>query len=690
MTILTEKYRFIKDGLFLCPQLDTETGKQKLVMRKINLESGEIEFEDSIDCIHTAITKIDIDTFTGAQSSKDTQEKFTKNMLDIRSSEKINVINLKPEEKFKAFKSWAAGITENGMDSLKIQNEIEELAKFQYPIANFLMRFLLKTDLEGEFLNEFLNKIEKECIFEGELHESSFIAKLIPVFELLKNNLRNLSNLKKITEKLVEIIKNVDFPIKFFLNNSEFLKIFLQVYPDYIFDYLRKIEHEIGYNNYEQKENLKYLTQVLDVVLDNYYHQEILFERDKTVIKAILSNFNSKELFRDNYRYFFLKAQVIPDLFEKLSNEAITKIKSSKVDENSMIDIALILGFIYIDRLFLFRDLEPNQIVLLDKFPFSKFITKILTINPEFIRLFQEVKSLTSSKIINIIKNDSITKGKLDWDVFSSFIQPIISYFWEFVEEEGNIHEILKNEKEFIGVIVNLQPPLLFYENIPKFFVLALGNIPDFHEKFFSKMKSECYLNGNKDDEKTIMYLRFLNRIWEEFDELLWDFFDENDTFFKEILHLNLPFQLLLENSVVFRCICENLDEKEFVNLIKKNISTIEDKNLTMELIRAPIEERLKMFLEMTYEWDDKNYSVLYSILNLGLPKNFFLQNLNLTGMIFEVISYDSRNRKETSPIVIKILKLLRKFNLPSDMIVKNPNFKELITVYDIIKDFSD
>jgi hypothetical protein len=75
------------------------------------------------------------------------------------------------------------------MNSLKIQKEIEEMAKFQYPIVNFIMKFLLKADPKGDFFLEHLKNIEKECMFEGELHKSSFLANLIPIFEVLTNKI---------------------------------------------------------------------------------------------------------------------------------------------------------------------------------------------------------------------------------------------------------------------------------------------------------------------------------------------------------------------------------------------------------------------------------------------------------------------------------------------------------------------
>ncbi len=88
MVILTEKFKFIRDDVFLCPCVDTETEKQWIEIQKIDLKTNEIEFKDSVKCIHT--------------------EK-----------------NSSLKEKFFALKSWTAEIAEAGCESFKFQMEID-------------------------------------------------------------------------------------------------------------------------------------------------------------------------------------------------------------------------------------------------------------------------------------------------------------------------------------------------------------------------------------------------------------------------------------------------------------------------------------------------------------------------------------------------------------------------------------
>ena len=49
MVTLSEKFRFLRDDIFLCPKIDTVTGELQLVMQKIDLETNKVEFEESVN-----------------------------------------------------------------------------------------------------------------------------------------------------------------------------------------------------------------------------------------------------------------------------------------------------------------------------------------------------------------------------------------------------------------------------------------------------------------------------------------------------------------------------------------------------------------------------------------------------------------------------------------------------------------
>ena len=214
MVVLTEKFRFIRDDVFLCPWVDSETGKQKLFIQKINLETNEVEFEDQIDCIHTAVTNISTTEFEDYQNDTDDQELLVKKTLDIRSSEKLTEINLTLEEKYFALKSWVASIADSNNEAFKVQSEIERYGHLAFPISNFLMRFMARAD--QDFLPDYLTKIEHECIYQGVKSESFILASLMPILNALNDNYINqeLDNRRKfdINRKLSKDILILERP----------------------------------------------------------------------------------------------------------------------------------------------------------------------------------------------------------------------------------------------------------------------------------------------------------------------------------------------------------------------------------------------------------------------------------------------------------------------------------------------
>jgi Tfp pilus assembly protein PilF len=230
-TILTKRFKFLRDDVFLFAQVNAFTESQSLIIQKINLKTGEVEFEDQIDCIHTAVTGISTEEFEDYQNGNDSQERVFKKTLEIRSSEKLEEIKLKPEEMFHAFKSWTAGIAEAGLSAFLIQDEIDECLDLLYPISQFLFRFMIKVD--SDFLPQYLAKIEKECVFEGTIHESSFVANLIPVLALFwKNYVKNGVNSPE-EEEIIKTLATMDISDKLFKSHSRFQLLRNNVDPNY-------------------------------------------------------------------------------------------------------------------------------------------------------------------------------------------------------------------------------------------------------------------------------------------------------------------------------------------------------------------------------------------------------------------------------------------------------------------------
>ena len=302
MVVLSEKFRFIRDDVFLCPWVDTDTGKQQLILQKINLKTNEVEFEDEIECIHTAITQISTEEFEDYQNDADTQKHMNKKILEIRSSEGLTEINLTPEEKFKAFKSWTAGITEAGLNAFRIQDEIDKSLDLLYPISQFLMKFMIKAD--SDFIQQYLAKIERDCMFEGFRHESSFIANSIPILEIILKNFLKYKEIKLEDRRTIKSLMAMEVSNKLFKSNINFLFLRILVEPDYVY----KITED---------ETLS----TIEIIWTNYMENNVIGSEEKEIIKALTLLDNSDNLFKSNIYFQFLRILVEPEYKLKISED---------------------------------------------------------------------------------------------------------------------------------------------------------------------------------------------------------------------------------------------------------------------------------------------------------------------------------------------------------------------------------
>ncbi len=173
------KYRYIYDDIFLIAEIDSSSGRQWLIMRKIDQRYGTILLEDRIQCIHTAVTTIAPEEF----EERISEENFEEDILKIRSTEQLQEIQLELDEKFFAFKSWVQGIAEAGVHSITIQSDIEQYAHLFHPIANRLFNFLLRAKID--FIEQFLIQMERECRLDGEYHKPSIHANLLKLLPIM-------------------------------------------------------------------------------------------------------------------------------------------------------------------------------------------------------------------------------------------------------------------------------------------------------------------------------------------------------------------------------------------------------------------------------------------------------------------------------------------------------------------------
>jgi hypothetical protein len=173
------KYPFIFDDVFLIAEVEKTSGKQWLVMQKVDPRTNMVLMEDRIQCIHTAITTIPADEFHEAVAD----ETFTDGILYMRSSERAREIKLDIADKIFAFKSWVEGIAEAGLNAITIQEDIERFASLMTPIGKPIFNFLLRAKLE--FIEEFLQQIARNSRYNGEYHKPSINANLMRLLKVI-------------------------------------------------------------------------------------------------------------------------------------------------------------------------------------------------------------------------------------------------------------------------------------------------------------------------------------------------------------------------------------------------------------------------------------------------------------------------------------------------------------------------
>ncbi len=285
------KYPFVKDNIFLIARVDSEMGKQELVMQKINPETEEVEIEDKIVCIHTSIMDMPVEDFASLHNDVGVQEELYNKTLNIRWSGEPKTIELTPEEHFKAFKSWVAGISEAGIKSFKIQDEIDKNLNLMYPIVNFIMKFLVKCD--PKFIPEYLAKIERECRFEGKYHIPSLIANLKSLVEIIFSADSQNSFLFSFNEEerksFAEKIFSMELPLivyeECFFTLDRFeeaynrkMRLRGQFHSDLILDYFERIMENC---RFEDGYNISLINKKLELIIITFV------SGDQNIIKTV-------------------------------------------------------------------------------------------------------------------------------------------------------------------------------------------------------------------------------------------------------------------------------------------------------------------------------------------------------------------------------------------------------------------
>jgi hypothetical protein len=465
MTILTEKFRFIRDDVFLCPRVDTETGRQQLFLQKINLNTEEIEFEDRIDCIHTAITNISPEEFENYKNNANAQESMNIKILEIRSSESLAEINLTPEEKFQALKSWAAGIAESGRDAFRIQNEIEKYGNLAIPISNFLIRFMVKVD--SEFIEEYILKIERECVYEGVKYDPFIFMSLMPIFELLWTNYQDQDKFRESDiQTLKKIIINPTFRLKeeFLLKFPVYIKYKMESDKSFFIDCIERLEMKPFIN---ENKFIESLIPFFDVMMEDYIENG---EPDELLISILFSNLNIPDkIFRDNLDFILPIAHSNKgeDFLPYFMDDIKQDFETGKIDNEEYLKILRdLLDLVYNGEYSYAAWIPKEEEIILENVmeiepPFTIFKNK-----PELIGLLTIWKPSFIPEFLKTINNEVTKDGTRDDKLFLKLIAPILIYtFYGRPPIPGGDEVLDYYTNDIRKAIFELNPPMEFYEN---------------------------------------------------------------------------------------------------------------------------------------------------------------------------------------------------------------------------------
>jgi len=157
----------------------------------------------SIDCIHTALQTISLEDWKGITDINDFVKDAHNKKQEV-SNERARV-DLCWEDDWFSLCSWAQGIAEAGVDALYLEGELEEnLHSNSTSLVKTLREIYLKF-MSMEQIIKHIQKVAKQCRFEGCYHLPSLISNLEPIVEFVGGcNMVSLSQIINFTERFTD------------------------------------------------------------------------------------------------------------------------------------------------------------------------------------------------------------------------------------------------------------------------------------------------------------------------------------------------------------------------------------------------------------------------------------------------------------------------------------------------------
>ena len=530
MTILTDKFRSIWDDVFFCPWIDTSRDLTKIFLQKVELNTGEIIFQEKIKVYHDDF----FINFTYDDYKKYLKLKNEKNLSYkeyFKSKNEKQKLNF--SERYEIFKDWISLIAGKDLYFISFLAEIYKSTQGYILSSTFKLIILFLEKCNPNFLLNFLEWVRDEC--EKSDHPQSCIIKHItPIIDSLgKTNYESnsLGGYKTYQSQLLEphelkILNKIDqlipldslFEANLKWYNLQKIKL---VKPDFMLNFIKNIHNKFELKKHQNdKEIINNLAPIIQYAV--VIHTKSI-EETKNIFKLITAidlpfriikklplyyTFNSK--LNPGYFSTFLESmdkekdnisQMLSQLIGTLNSRYLSlgdknllaEFISSNILTNISMDFLLsdpnLIETLIYHFPNLFEKLKPyleNAALDINNTdgPWLSFLMFLLEKEPDFVDEFFDCLRDEISDI----------NGKK----FNDIITPIMEWIWD-----SAMSDFISHKEDLLLTEIfdyDISPDL--FRKHPNFLLLAHTRYFDYILEYLTKVKlkfeSEPKLNKNK------------------------------------------------------------------------------------------------------------------------------------------------------------------------------------------------
>ncbi|MHA1729436.1 MAG: leucine-rich repeat domain-containing protein, partial [Promethearchaeota archaeon] len=245
---------------------------------------------------------------------------------------------------------------------------------------------------------DYLNLVEKNSTVDGKRHNSSLIENLTPLLEYVIDHYYNpYDEFFNEPKGIILAILGINPPEELFMQNWKFISAVEYIKPNYIYEYLQKIEQEfeIEGNGYDESMIAK-LTQLLEYIEKVNIYDGRLTWNGKKIISAILDINPPIELFKRRISLLRLNPRIF---LHRSDYKVIRELEKliAKIEKFSYFEIP------YVSRRDLLCGLESGLIYLDNHVIGLSLVESGLTSLPE------NISKLKSLEVLNVQWNKFTT-----------------------------------------------------------------------------------------------------------------------------------------------------------------------------------------------------------------------------------------------------------------------------------------